>query len=254
MAEVTTKQTLYPFLDRVEGWLSHHEAILLYELAKKVSAQGEIVEIGSYKGKSTIALASGLYASKKLGKIWAIDPHEGIIKEGQHFPNKKTFNDFKKNIQTAGVESLVQPVVETSRKAAKEWNQPIRLLFLDGLHDYQHTVEDYRIWSPWVVKGGVIAFHDGFCGEAGVWKVIHSHVFHRKDIVDIGTVSSILYVILGTPTLMSKLRVKRKKRLIQIAMMVHTKRIPWLLKKFGIHVAIRMLLLTKYTIGVYKKI
>jgi hypothetical protein len=127
------------------------------------------------------------------------------------------------------------------------------LLFIDGLHDAEHAREDYRLWSSWVARDGIIAFHDGFCGEKGVWTVIKENVFKRKDIVDIGTATSILYVFLGTPTSLSNLRVTVKKRLIRFANWFNRKRIPWFMKKIIIHLFIRLLLTTRYTWGVYRK-
>lgn len=253
MNDIFTKKSLLTALHTVEGWLSEHEALLLYILAKKIPASGEIVEIGSYKGRSTIALAAGIIESKKKGMVWSVDPHDGIIHIDNGSTHRGTFAAFQKNIRNANVENFVHPIVNTSKKAAKEWKKPIRLLFLDGLHDFEHTREDYRVWSPWVVKGGVIAFHDAFCGEKGVWNVVNEYVFRRKDIVDIGTTSSIIYIIIGNPSFFSKARVRRKKRFIRIAMWIHKKRIPWLVKKFGIHVGIRMMLLTKYTLNIYKR-
>src|SRR5215218_9929513 len=60
----------------VEGYLTEQEGKLLYELAGGGTAPGVIVEIGSWKGKSTICLALGSKAGQ--GKIiYAIDPHTG---------------------------------------------------------------------------------------------------------------------------------------------------------------------------------
>ena len=43
----------------VPGWLSDEEAVALYELAKDCTGRGVIVEIGSFKGRSTICLGLG---------------------------------------------------------------------------------------------------------------------------------------------------------------------------------------------------
>lgn len=54
----------------IEGWLSDYEVFGLYSVARKVKPNGIIVEIDTWKGKSTFCLAKGL----KRGKIFAIDP------------------------------------------------------------------------------------------------------------------------------------------------------------------------------------
>jgi predicted O-methyltransferase YrrM len=60
----------------VPGWLTDAEGELLFNLAKSCSGKGVIVEIGSWKGKSTIWMARGSQAGHGV-KIYAIDPHEG---------------------------------------------------------------------------------------------------------------------------------------------------------------------------------
>src|SRR5438876_7135452 len=44
----------------VPGWLTPNEGHALYEAARACTGRGVIVEIGSWKGKSTICLARGL--------------------------------------------------------------------------------------------------------------------------------------------------------------------------------------------------
>ena len=58
----------------VEGWLAPEEVEFLYRQAKKLENKGVIVEIGSYKGKSTICLAGGSEAGKSI-KVYAVDPY-----------------------------------------------------------------------------------------------------------------------------------------------------------------------------------
>src|SRR5881394_913757 len=59
---------------RVPGYLGENEARFLGVLAACTPADGAIVEIGSFKGKSTVVLAS-VAAHYGLGPVVAIDPH-----------------------------------------------------------------------------------------------------------------------------------------------------------------------------------
>ena len=68
----------------IEGWLDDAEAELLLTAAARAIAtiqNGVIVEIGSYCGKSTVVLGTALCASGNTNgrKIYAIDPHDGIV-------------------------------------------------------------------------------------------------------------------------------------------------------------------------------
>jgi len=60
----------------VDGWLGKREGPYIYSLAKIGATRGVVVEIGSWKGKSTIWLAKGSEAVQG-GKVYAIDPHIG---------------------------------------------------------------------------------------------------------------------------------------------------------------------------------
>ena len=63
--------------DRVKGLLEEEEGEFLYNIAKDCKGRkGAIVEIGSWKGRSTICLGKGSKAGNKI-KIYAIDPHRG---------------------------------------------------------------------------------------------------------------------------------------------------------------------------------
>lgn len=166
--KVMTEYTLLEqLMCRVDGFLEPREGYLLYLLARHGWGLGEIVEIGSYKGRSTCWLALG----SSLGgreKVTAIDTFAGspehlaggacqsqtIVEEGT------TFNAFMDNVRTMDLVSYVEPIVATSREAAKTWHKPIRLLFIDGDHDYESCAEDFRLWSPFVIPRGCIAFHD----------------------------------------------------------------------------------------------
>lgn len=58
-----------------------------------------------------------------------------------------------------------------SNKAVKSWTLPINVLFIDGNHTYAGCKDDWNNFSPFVVDGGWIFFHD--CDETspGVVKV-----------------------------------------------------------------------------------
>ncbi len=59
----------------VEGQIQREEARCLYNLARHASAKGVIVEIGSYRGLSTVALAKGSLKGSGI-PVYAIDPHQ----------------------------------------------------------------------------------------------------------------------------------------------------------------------------------
>jgi hypothetical protein len=84
----------------VEGYLTEQEGLLLYELDSDCTAPGVIVEIGSWKGRSTSCLALGSKAG--IGKtIYAMDPHTGSPEHWAAFGVVSTFDDFAANVRRA---------------------------------------------------------------------------------------------------------------------------------------------------------
>jgi predicted O-methyltransferase YrrM len=155
-----------PLIADVPGWLTDEEGEALYELARSCTGRGVIVEIGSWKGKSTICLGLGSKAGESV-PIYAIDPHADY-----------RFGDFKTNIDRAGISELVTPIPSLSQPAADDFHEAIELLFVDGSHEYDLVLEDFEKWVPKVIEGGWVAFHDT-TWTAGPRKVV-GHAIYRS--------------------------------------------------------------------------
>jgi len=149
---------------QIEGWLDDQEADLLMSSAIKsgidLPAPPVIVEIGSYQGKSTVLLGSVMKTYFPQGKVYAIDPHEGVVGAADQGlqATPPTLVRFRQNIENAGLSSVVETIKEFSFNV--KWETPISLLFIDGLHDYPNVARDFWHFAGWVKKGGYIAFHD----------------------------------------------------------------------------------------------
>ena len=162
----------------VEGQISPSECLLLFHLASKVSS-GCIVEIGSYRGRSTVALALGSLASSGA-PVYAIEPHEpfqGVL--GGNF-GPKDRNEFFKNILRTGVSEIVRLVNLSSEVVSKGWNKEIALLWIDGDHRYEAVKRDFDCWEPFVFQGGLIVFHDSINLTLGPSKVISAAISSKR--------------------------------------------------------------------------
>jgi len=186
------QKSKYSLIDSIDGWISENSAHLLYTLAKRCKGRGVIVEIGSWKGKSTVALGFGSKGGKKL-KIIAIDPHTGSPFEKRLFDKPIwTFEEFKKNIKKAHIENLVNARVATSEEVAKKWNKPIELLWIDGSHVYEDVKNDFKLWFPHVVNGGYIIMDDTI-NIYGPRKVAIDNIYKSKYFTDVGIVDALTY-------------------------------------------------------------
>jgi glycosyltransferase involved in cell wall biosynthesis/predicted O-methyltransferase YrrM len=156
----TIEETMdsYPY---EKGGITLIEAKALSQYAGRVTT-GVILEIGSYKGKSALALAHGVNASQSenLPQIYCVDPHKSFVGElgGVFGPeDRKDFfqlmldSEVYKNISLINVESTV---------LIRGWNKPIGMLFIDGDHRYGSVRDDYESWYPHVIDGGIIALDD----------------------------------------------------------------------------------------------
>jgi predicted O-methyltransferase YrrM len=140
--------SLFPILAQVDGYLFPHEAVFLYWLARVGAGDGAIVEIGSYRGRSTLCLAAGVKGHRAT-RIAAVDPHV-----------YGTEGDLRENLSHFGMSTIVQPIVATSVKAAGTWSGAVRVLFVDGHHEQASVEADIDAWLPFLEPGGFIVLHD----------------------------------------------------------------------------------------------
>jgi MMP 1-O-methyltransferase len=144
----------------VPGFLSEAEFRALGLLAICAPPGGVIVEIGSFKGKSTLALAS-LAARYDLGPVVSIDPHPSPSVTDPDLSGQTTsFDDFLSNLRTAGMERQVEIHRTFSQNVGADWTRPIRTLWIDGDHTYAGAKWDFDLFSPHLIEGAIIALHD----------------------------------------------------------------------------------------------
>ena len=54
------------------------------------------------------------------------------------------------------------PLVSDSATAARQWQTPLAMVFIDGGHSLDAALTDYRCLSTHLLRGGVLAIHDVF--------------------------------------------------------------------------------------------
>ena len=185
------KTNINKIASRIHGWIYDDERELLYTLAKDCKGSGVIVEIGSWKGKSTIMLGQGSKDGSKI-TVYAIDPHIGSPEHRERYGEVWTFNEFKNNIKGAKLDDIVIPIVKTSEKANKNFELPVELIFIDGAHDYESVKLDFVLWFPKVIYGGIMAFHDVFEGT-GPKKVVEEFLYESKFFRNVKLVHTIAF-------------------------------------------------------------
>jgi Methyltransferase domain len=148
----------------VEGWMTDAQARRLWDAASRVRAPGRIVEIGSFRGRSTIVLAR---AAADGVEVVAIDPHGGGDRGPQEITpdaerGEEDFRTFHANLQRAGVDAAVRHVRRMSDDALGEVRPPIDMLYVDGAHRYRPARADIERYGARVAPGGSMLVHDSY--------------------------------------------------------------------------------------------
>lgn len=150
----------------IEGLISEEVGLRLAALASAVPSTQVIVEIGSYKGKSTCYLGAGARAGQGA-HVYAVDPWTlpGNTPGRFKFDSQSVMSDFARNIDAMKLNDLVTPFHSFSLVAARTWANSgygtrIGLLYIDGSHTAADVLTDWMSWSPFLARGASVAFDD----------------------------------------------------------------------------------------------
>ena len=166
----------------VEGWLTAEQAAVLAAAAAACPADGEIVEIGSFRGLSTIVLAT--HAPEGVVVV-AIDPHAGNDRgpgelEGFTAEAATDRDAFERNLVAAGVRHKVRHIAVSSVAAHGAVHGQIDVLYVDGAHRYAAARADLRDWGRRVTSGGTMLVHDAFSSVGVTAAIMRELVFGRR--------------------------------------------------------------------------
>lgn len=112
-----------------------------------------VVEIGVYGGRST-SLYFQLQKELNLD-IHLVDNWSWDVERAMRTFTSLVYNHF----------SEVPFTLHKMRSdyLGPKWELGIDFLHIDGWHDMDGIEPDCRLWTPWVVSGGHVAFHDSDC-------------------------------------------------------------------------------------------
>lgn len=149
------------------------------------------VEVGSFLGQSTAAMAAMIIASGKRIEFDAVDlfelsdfsdePHHAVVeRHGGDF-----MQAFKHNLQQAGVLDHVNIIQGRSVDVSKNYlNRSISYLMIDASHKYSDVVDDILAWLPKMKIGGIMS------GDDFDWHEVRQAVYDtlgKENIQEVGT-------------------------------------------------------------------
>lgn len=160
----------------IEGWMSVKE---LGWLAQSAAVRHVIIEVGSWKGRSTKALAMGT-----RGYVIAVDHWKGSENERTQSHKEavdngpdSVFGIFQKNLADELRLGKVIPLRVSSEEAPASLPKILRglkadLIFIDAEHTYEALLRDIKTFTPFVKPGGVLCGHDYSTAFPGVMKAV----------------------------------------------------------------------------------
>jgi hypothetical protein len=198
-------------VENVHGWTPIDQLFALYLLAwTTAELDGDIVEVGSWCGRSAVVLAAAAKAtgSSKVhcvdlfpekndwkensdgsysfdmvidGKRYAGYQEQTVWKEAFESQTGRVydaysgvFDCFRETVAKRGMDDVVQPhrgdLASFLANVGRDFR--CRLAFLDGDHGYEAVREDIRNIDKHLVHGGWMCFDDAFTSYGGVSRAI----------------------------------------------------------------------------------
>ena len=168
-----------------QGWNSDH--VFLSDTLLRLRPR-LVVEVGVWKGGSTICMANALRREGIDGVVLAIDTWLGSWEHWQEdawFPSLLCQNGyptmyytFLTNVVAKGAQGHVLPLPQDSANAAFVLGQRglgAQVIHIDAGHDYEAVMSDLKRWWPLLEPGGVL-IADDYDPDGKVWPTVRQAV------------------------------------------------------------------------------
>lgn len=141
-----------------EQWFGEASCMALADLYHKIDhLHGNVVEVGSWQGRSTIALAEASYPAW----VHAVDTWLGSRNEVSALiaDSRDVYAEFLANLEATDTTN-VRVFRMGWRDYFGEHHDPIRFLFIDAEHSYVEVRDNIAAALPLMVAGGIICGDD----------------------------------------------------------------------------------------------
>lgn len=161
--------------EMIPGMVTKESGKFLFSLCYMQEIEGDVVEIGSWQGKSASFLARAVKESNN-GQFYAIDHFKGNVGKEHFYATGKQVNIkdvFIENITKVGLKDCVNLLDMENTAAAKILEKKsIRFLFIDGDHTFSGVSKDIKLFLPMLKKGSIVIFDDYFKGFPGLIEAV----------------------------------------------------------------------------------
>lgn len=151
---------------KIDGWMYESE---LDTLARWSLSCKNIVEVGTWKGRATMAICDNTN-----GKVYTIDHWKGpeeidkwsydykeVIERGSNYVFNIFTQNLKEHLDSGKLTAIKKSSVQGSKYLTKTFGYNyFDLIFIDADHTFKHAEEDITLYLPLVKHGGRLAGHD----------------------------------------------------------------------------------------------
>ena len=150
-----------PYREDLPGFMPLIDLQTLEILAQRVPSKGIIVELGSFLGRSSWALAKSCDPTVKVYCIDYWDPKylEGPIMRGIFVAceHSDMLEQFKENVSDC---PNIIPIRDGTYTVPWPEDRKVDLVFIDACHSSPHVDNDVAYWIKKLKPSGVLAGHD----------------------------------------------------------------------------------------------
>lgn len=162
-----THHTIYRSVEEIAGWLQPADALKLYELG--YFSSGPILEIGTYRGKSTTIIASALRDAAKTHAFISLDIDADALTSARRTLIERGLGE-RVQLVRGSIEALFHARPDLSPQ----------FVFLDGDHTVKGVRRDLAALEPHVPAGALLFFHDYVDVRYGIASAVQNTWVERE--------------------------------------------------------------------------
>ena len=157
--ETDCHKTVDKIMRKMPGKCSAPGMTFLCELVNKLDVPGWLIDLGTYQGRSAMALVQSSMGTSHKRKIVTIDNYsEGPDAKDPSAGDPPDFWTVRQRLNCRGRAHMVVGDVADVPMLCQ--GQDIALVFVDADHTRDGIVASIETWKPLVVPGGIMAFDD----------------------------------------------------------------------------------------------
>lgn len=133
--------------EAISGWFDFQD--IYDQWVEECPQEGTIVEVGAYRGRSTLYLAEKIATLRPDIKFYTVDTWEGSPEHKVKGLDKNLKQDFLDNLVKAGLADYVRPLNIDSVRASRAFTfKTVFATFIDANHETNDVIQDLKHWLP----------------------------------------------------------------------------------------------------------